>query len=413
MKRPDPEPPSDDRPGGATWAARQPVASLYVHVPFCTGKCHYCDFYSVTDFSSHLLQIWQNHLQLELERLASEAASQGVSLAPLRTLYFGGGTPSALSWEMIASIIQKARSLFSFELDCDITLEANPESYASPRQAAALDHLFESGVNRVSFGVQSSSDRLLAIIGRRHSAGDAAFAIQAAHEAGIPHIAADLMTGLPGQTLRDVRQTLSFLTDLPVDHLSSYALALAPDTLLAEKYRADPDLFPDDDRERDMTHEVKAYLESCGFDHYEISNFAKAGARSRHNLVYWQADSYLAAGPAASSYMGGLRRSNPASIERWTERVADRKEGPFGQASVEERIDEKAARIETMVLGLRLLDGVPRDRFHQRHGLHFEAVFGDSLDRLAARGLVTLDPQGVRLTGKGLDLADLVARELI
>ena len=151
MKRPDPEPPSDDRPGGATWAARQPVASLYVHVPFCTGKCHYCDFYSVTDFSSHLLQIWQNHLQLELERLASEAASQGVSLAPLRTLYFGGGTPSALSWEDDRIDHQRPVPFF-FELDCDITLEANPESYASPRQAAALDHLFEFRLNRVTSG---------------------------------------------------------------------------------------------------------------------------------------------------------------------------------------------------------------------------------------------------------------------
>ena len=271
-------------------------------------------------------------------------------------------------------------------------MEANPKSYASPRQAAALDHLFESGVNRAPAYIT------LAIIGRRPSGGP-----RPPHDSIPPN--RDLMTGRPDRPCGTFRQTC-LSTDLPVDHLSSYALALAPDTLLAEKYRADPDLSPTMTGTRHRPW-VKAYLESCGFDHYEISNFAKAGARSRHILFYCRADSIWQ--PAGRiGYMGACARSNPGQASV-TERVPIVRRDP-SPASVEERIDKRRPGLRPG-LGCASWMGAAGS-FHSASRLH-SIRFSDSLDRLSARCLVTLDPHGVRLTGKGLDLAELVARELI
>lgn len=409
-----PKGPLDNRiEGGVTYASRQEVTSLYIHVPFCRGKCHYCDFYSQASPPAQVVHSWYQGVLLELDRLAGEAACHGVNLAPLETLYFGGGTPSFVSAELIAGLIDQARSLFDLAPSCDITLEANPESVDGPDKGEALQIWRQAGVNRLSFGLQSSSDTLLAAIGRRHTAQGAAFAIQAAWEAGFRHIAADLMTGLPGQTLADIEDSLAFVRALPIDHLSSYALTLAPETPFYALQKRQPASFPDDDLERDMTDLVRDRLLSWGFDHYEISNFAKPGAQSRHNRVYWLADSYLAAGPAAASYMGGVRRCNPPSLEAWLAQMEDPDQGPFGQARIEEVVDEEAARLETLVLGLRLLEGVSRPRFFDRHGLDYDLLFGDKLSFLEGEGLVHRDGRGVRLSRKGLDFADAVARELL
>ncbi len=410
----DPDPVAKDlEVSGVTHAARQPVTSLYIHVPFCLSKCLYCDFYSITDCISEWIGRWQRGVILELERIAGEAASHKVRTAPLQTVYFGGGTPSVLPHQVIVSLIERARTLFSFEASCDITLEANPESYNSEKKAGSLGSLAAAGVNRISFGLQSSSDAILSSIGRRHTAADAEFAIAAASQAGFEHIAVDLMTGLPGQTLESIHETLDMVRSLPVDHVSSYALCIAEGTPFDSLFKASPGLFPQDDLERAMTRQVTASLKSRGFEHYEISNFAKPGARSRHNLTYWEADPYMAAGPAAASYMRGVRRCSPASLEQWLTRVEDAGEGPFGQASIEERVDEASARIETMVLGLRLLDGVSRARFKERHGTGYDQVFGGRLRQLQRRGLLVCEETRVRLTEKGLDFADLVARELL
>jgi oxygen-independent coproporphyrinogen-3 oxidase len=234
-----------------------------------------------------------------------------------------------------------------------------------------------------------------------------------AWEAGFRRLSLDMMTGLPDQTLQDVRETLDLILSLPVDHVSSYALTLAPDTPLHALMERSPGRFPDDDLERRMTHEVKARLEASGFEHYEISNFARPGARSRHNSVYWQADPYLAAGPAAASYLGGVRRCNPASLEEWLRLFEDPGEGPLGPRTMEELVDEKAARVETMILGLRLLEGVTFQRFMERHQVSMDACFGPALARLEEEGLIQRDPAGVRLSSKGLDFADKVWRALL
>ena len=243
-------------PSGVTHAARLPVTSLYIHVPFCGSKCSYCDFYSIPDPDEDLLVFWHDHLILELERLAGEADRQGVLLAPLRTVYFGGGTPSLLPVQLLLSIVERIGELFSFSSSCDITLEANPESYSSREKAHTLKLLVAAGINRVSFGLQTSSDPLLASIGRRHTAKDLEFAISAAARAGVDHLAVDLMTGLPDQRLQDLHETLNFIVKLPVDHVSAYALTLADQTPMDLLYRKCPARFPDDELERQMTHQV-------------------------------------------------------------------------------------------------------------------------------------------------------------
>ena len=283
----------------------------------------------------------------------------------------------------------------------------------SPLKTRAFGIWRDAGVNRISFGVQSASNQLLLTAGRRHTAEGAAFAVTSAAEAGFRHIAVDLMTGLPGQTMTDIEDTLNFIDSLPVDHVSSYALSIAENTPFYHLWRDSPELFPDDERAREMTHTITHRLQLLGFEHYEISNFAKEGARSRHNLVYWHADPYLAAGPAAASYMAGMRRCNPAGIEEWYALMEDTAGGPFSGSTVEETISEAEACTETILLGLRLMEGVTRERFMQRHGIDFDELFGEKLTSLERRGLVFRNAGCVRLTARGLDFADIVARELV
>ncbi len=410
----------DDSRGEVTYAARRPVTSLYFHVPFCHGTCGYCDFFSVPCPDVELVSAWHEGVLSELGRIEGEASSHHVPLGPLETIYWGGGTPSYLDPDIISSILGRARSLFGFAPACDITLEANPESIvpASPAGSGnasgeAVLRWREAGVNRVSFGVQSATDALLRIAGRRHSAAQAVQAVCLAHEGGIRDISVDLMTGLPTQTMEDIEKALELVKQLPINHVSTYALSIAKGTPFYTRWRANPEQFPGDEAERQMNSRLTDGLRDLSFDHYEISNFARGGAVSEHNLVYWHADPYIAAGPAAASYTAGVRRCNPASIGSWLANVRDPAQGPFGEAIIEETVDEPSARVETMILGLRLMEGVSRERFCRRHGVDYDAIFGGELARLEGAGLIERHPDRVRLSGKGLDFADVAAREFL
>ena len=344
-----------------------------------------------------------------MTRLYDESFANDVVIKPLQTIYLGGGTPSFVPPSLIFSILEHARVLFSFADDCDITIEANPESI---RQEALL-HWREAGINRISFGLQSSSDRLLRLIGRRHTAQDAQHAILSAERAGFSHIAVDLMTGLPDQTIQDVKESLDFIAKLPIDHLSSYALDIVPGTSFHAMWEEEPERFPSDEEEREMTQQVICRMNDLGFLHYEISNFAKPGAESRHNLSYWRGESYLGAGPSAASFMAGIRRKNPPSVTEWLQQVDRPDLGPYSDRTIEEIFDEQAARIETMILGLRIMEGGSFDHFYQRHGVHMDELFGDIFHKLEQQGLIKRDKRGVRLSKKGLDFADAGVREFL
>lgn len=390
-----------------TFASDRAVTSLYLHVPFCRGRCAYCDFYSLP-LSGEAVAFWHETVKLELKRLAEEAKDRGVTTAPLETLYMGGGTPSLLSEAMLAETLEYCGDLFGFARDAEITLEANPDDLGEPSAPRAWRAL---GITRLSLGVQSASDRVLRLAGRRHSRADAARALRHATAAGFEHLSCDVITGLPDSTVPEVEETLAFLFAFPIDHLSSYALEVPAHTPFDRLWHQKPARFPDDETERAMNDLVRETALAHEFSHYEISNYARPGGRSRHNTVYWRALPYFGVGPAAGSYLAGVRRTNPADLAAWGARI--RREGPYGSSAIDEIVDEAAARRETMLLGLRLTDGVTHACFRRRHGLDFDDVFAEPIADLTRLGLLVTDERGCRLTHKGYDFANVVFRAFV
>ncbi|NLC89434.1 MAG: radical SAM family heme chaperone HemW [Clostridiaceae bacterium] len=384
------------------------VSSLYIHVPFCQSKCHYCDFYSISTADSRLLRLWHERVQVELQRLQREAESNGVTILPLKTIYYGGGTPSLLPFEFLSEELELCRQLFGLAEDAEITLEANPEQIKSEKIAA--DWL-SIGFNRLSIGLQSASDHLLRVMGRRHSREDAFQAVTFAHQAGFRNISLDLISGLPDAHMSDIEDTLAFIAALPLTHLSCYALDVPSHTRFAEMLAADSGRFPDDRLEREMFHRIREVLIDRGFKHYEISNFALESFQSRHNTVYWRAEPYLAAGPAASSYLAGIRRSNPDSLLEWSKTVLE--QGPFSAENITEIITEDEARRESILLGLRLLSGVNAGDFQQRHAIDYRHLFAAQIEKLSQAGLLDFDGETLRLTREGEDFCNIVFREFV
>lgn len=384
------------------------VSSLYIHVPFCQSKCHYCDFYSISSANSEQLHRWHETIKLELQRLASESEAAGLEIQSLKTIYYGGGTPSLVPVKFLSEELDLCRELFGIDEDAEITLEANPEQLNSKRIAA--DWL-EAGINRLSMGLQSASDRLLQVLGRRHTREDAYHAFNYAHQAGFRNISADLISGLPDATMSDVEDTLNFIDSLPLAHISCYALDVAHNTRFAKMQAENPERFPDDLLERQMFHRIRDTLIGRGFQHYEISNFALDSFESRHNTVYWRAEPYLAAGPAASSYLAGIRRSNPASLSTWVKSVQE--EGPFSENNITEIISDEEAMRESMLLGLRLLAGVNAEDFRNHHGRDYRILFASQIEKLCQRGLVDFNGETMRLAHKGEDFCNIVFREFV
>ena len=384
------------------------VSSLYIHVPFCQRKCHYCDFYSISSADYETYRSWHETVVLELQRLASEAEAAGVEIQPLKTIYYGGGTPSLVPVKFLAEELDFCRNLFGIAPDAEITLEANPEQISSEKAAVAF---LEAGFNRLSVGLQSATDSLLELMGRHHSREDAFQAINFAHKAGFNNISADLMTGLPDATLSDIDDALDFISTLPLTHVSCYALDVPDGTVFAKMLARDTARFPDDASERQMFHRIRDVLIGRGFQHYEISNFALDSFQSQHNLVYWRAEPYLAAGPAASSYLAGIRRNNPASLAIWKESVAT--EGPYSEANICEIVSEEEAAKETVLLGLRLLEGVKAKEFQERHGKDYRLLFASEIAELSRKGLLFFDGETVRLTREGEDFCNVVFREFV
>ena len=384
------------------------VSSLYIHVPFCQSKCHYCDFYSLAGADSQLVQVWHETIKVELQRLSREAESNGVSILPLETIYYGGGTPSLLPFEFLAEELELCRELFGIAETAEITLEANPEQIKTEETAAEW---LTIGFNRLSIGLQSASDHLLRIMGRRHNKEDAFRAVCFAHEAGFRNISADLISGLPDAQMSDIEETLAFIDNLPLTHLSCYALDVPHDSYFAKMLAADCSRFPDDRLEREMFHHIREVLIDRGFNHYEISNFALDSFQSRHNTVYWRAEPYLAAGPSASSYLAGIRRSNPASLMEWKKTVLE--DGPFSADTVTEIISEEEAARESILLGLRLLSGVKAKDFQQRHSRDYRQLFAGQIKKLSQAGLLNFDGDTLRLTHEGEDFCNIVFREFV
>ena len=374
---------------------------LYVHIPFCERKCSYCDFNS----GVYGPQTRERYVRA----LLNEIRSSPLAGARAKSAFFGGGTPSVLPADALARLMDALGETYRFEDDAEITIECNPGTIASERMAGEttasfLRHLRGAGVNRLSFGVQSLDAGLLQTLGRIHSPEQAVRSVHLAREAGFDNINVDLMFALPGQTHAQWAETLDGALALEPEHISAYSLIVEPETPFAlwdEQGRL-PRLTEDD--EAVMYETVIHTLTSAGYEHYEVSAFARPGKRCVHNTIYWRNEEYLGFGVGAASYIDGERISRETKLESYVQLA----ESGTDTSVSRERLDRRGRMGETMMMGLRILDGVNREGFVRRFRADPCDEFADAVANLSRQGLLEVTPEAIRLTHRGLFLANEV-----
>ena len=382
---------------------QEPLA-VYVHIPFCAKHCAYCDFNVAVERAGSAV------VPQTVEAICRDIAQSAGNLQSERghrvdTIFFGGGTPTFLSGEQLAAILRTIRDCLDVSPDAEISSEANPGSSDSSTFAA----MRAAGFNRLSIGVQAFDDALLARMDRLHSAADAERAIAAARVAGFSNVSLDLMFGLPGQTLELWSASLDRALACGTEHLSLYALSLEPGTRFERLHRGGKLELPDEESELAMYEAAITRLTAAGYEHYEVSNFARPGYRSRHNQVYWRNQAYLGVGPGAVSYLNGRRWKRERLPRRYAAKVT-----AGADLSVEsEELSPRETLGETMMLGLRLLDGLSLSAMRARFGMDPAEVYFDQIRELSRRGLLTSQGDTLRLTHSGLLLANTVLSEFL
>lgn len=367
------------------------MKGLYVHIPFCIKKCKYCDFNSFS-FKKDDKKRYLNALYKQMENYRGEK---------LDTVFVGGGTPTCLENGEIEKLLKKINDVFSLSEDCEFTMEANPGTVDSKK----LEIMLTGGVNRLSVGVQSFNDGELAAIGRIHSADEAERTISAAKACGFKNISIDLMSALPGQTSESFEKSLKKAIDLNPQHISCYSLILEDGTPLYKEYIENKLILPDEDTERYMYSRACEILEQNGYYRYEISNFAKNGKRSRHNLKYWNCDEYIGIGLSAHSYLDGKRFSNTNDFEQYNS-------GEF--FSGEEEILSKEDKIsEFMFMGLRKTEGVSKTEFLNRFSIAMEDVFAKPILKFVKMGMLIDENDFIRLSDDAVSVSNRIMCEFI
>ena len=368
--------------------------SAYVHIPFCTQICYYCDFSKVF--------IKNQPVDSYLEHLIEEYHSYDIK--KLRTLYIGGGTPTALSAPQLAFLLEKLTDKLDLSYLEELTIEANPGDLDQEKIAVLKD----SPVNRVSLGIQTFNDRMLKQIGRSHSEKDIYENIANLKKAGFNNISIDLIYALPKQTMDDVKTNVAKAIALDIPHMSLYSLILENHTVFMNRMRRGKLPLPKEDLEAEMFEYIIAELEKAGFEHYEISNFSKPGFESRHNLMYWDNAEYYGIGAGASGYVDGVRYKNHGPIRHYLQAVE------AGNARVQEEVLTLHEKMEEeMFLGLRKKSGISKKRFEEKFGLSFEDQYGAVVTELTEQGLLVPNRDIVRMTKQGLFLGDTVAEKFI
>ena len=366
---------------------------VYIHVPFCRFKCTYCDFNAYAGMRS---------LYAPYARAVAREISARAALHALRstTIYLGGGTPSLLPLPMLAEILAACRASFDVAPDAEISLEANPGTL----DAAYLEGLRVLGVNRLSLGVQSAHQAELDFFKRGHSFSDAVEAVRLARAAGFDNLSVDLIYGIPRQTMAMWQETVVRALELAPDHVSMYCLTIEERTTLALWVRRGQVPPPDDDLAADMALWADERLAAEGLARYEISNWARPGWQCRHNLIYWRNAPYLGLGAGAHSSFGGKRFWNAAHPREYTRLIEAGQSAVAGSEDIRRALEMG----ETMMLGLRLTEGVSFASFETRFGVKMTDVYSGELDELGEQGLVVVDEAGVRLTRRGWLLGNRV-----
>ena len=368
--------------------------SAYVHIPFCTQICYYCDFSKVF--------IKNQPVDAYLQALIREFESYDIK--KLRTLYIGGGTPTSITAEQLEYLLTNLTKHLDLSVLEEFTIEANPGDLTEDK----IEVLKNSAVNRVSLGVQTFNDKHLKQIGRSHNEAQIYSTISNLKKAGFHNISIDLIYALPGQTMEDVKENVAKAIALDIPHLSLYSLILEHHTVFMNKMRRGKLQLPKEDLEAKMFEYIISELEANGFEHYEISNFTKPGFESRHNLMYWDNAEYFGVGAGASGYLNGVRYRNRGPIQHYLKAVAE------GNARLAEEVLTKDEMMEEeLFLGLRKKSGVPIARFEEKFGLSFEDRYGQIVRELCEQGLLVTDDKVIRMTKKGLFLGDTVAERFI
>ena len=396
---------------------------IYVHNPFCARKCPYCDFYSVTDNSC--IEAFYKAAIKETELIGS-VITDTTGSNPLTdkdgkdTVYFGGGTPSVPDSRFIAELLGAIKKNFSISDDAEITIEVNPSSVTEDK----LEEYLKAGFNRVSLGVQSLHDDVLKTLGRLHDSKGAIDAIKKITAAGFTNVSADLITGVPGETLEGIKHDIKTFHELGVKHISTYSLSIEEGTPFFERYSKTLEDFVSPDDERNMYHGTREYLQSLGYETYEISNSALPGFKSIHNSSYWNSCEYFAIGAGAHGYLGDMRYGHKDDVISYINEMKnltskDYKEFLEGSREdlvslyVEEMLSKEDKMREVPFLRLRTTEGILLDEFYKLFGVEFENVFANEVEDNIQKGLLERKERTLRLTRSGLDLANKVIEDFL
>ncbi len=365
------------------------MKGLYIHIPFCRQKCKYCDFIS---FSGKEIMADKYIDALQKEALKYEGEK-------VDTIFIGGGTPSILSPKQILKITDMCFNVFDVNSDYEFTVEVNPGTINDEKAEAML----KGGINRISVGVQSFNDEELKIIGRIHDSKTAYNTVCHLKNMGFENISIDLMTALPNQTMKSLKNNLETAISLPLSHISAYSLIIEDGTVLKQEYLRGELNIPDEDDDREMYEYTVKYLKEKGFMQYEISNFAKEGKECKHNIKYWTGEKYIGLGVAAHSYDGDCRYYNTSDIDKYIS----------GSKREVIKLTESDKIAEFMITGLRMNIGISKCDFKQRFGCDIESVFGDKLSKFIKLGLISFDGERYSLTDRGINVSNGILCEFV
>lgn len=374
---------------------------IYIHIPFCKKKCDYCDFISFSGVEEKA----ENYTKALIQDIKN--SSMTAKDFEVDTIYFGGGTPSYIESNFVVEILNTIRENYNVLENAEITLEINPGTVNKDKLLAYK----EAGINRLSIGLQSTHDRLLNLVGRIHNYNEFLETYKLAREIGFNNINVDLMLALPTQTLDEIVSSVREIISLKPEHISLYSLILEEGTTLYQKVENKELELTDEKLERLMYWRTKQLLEQAGYKHYEISNFAKENFKSKHNLNCWNQNEYLGFGVASHSYLGNKRFSRITNIDEYIKNINEEK---FDKnIIIEETQDRESKAKEYMMLGFRKLDGISISEFERKFEINPLFYFRFEISKLEEEDLIEVDLDNIKLTRKGLDLANIVFEEFV
>lgn len=371
---------------------------LYLHIPFCVKKCAYCDFLSFPS-GKEIQRQYAKRLMEDIDCMGKEYGD-----IPVDTIFIGGGTPSVPESRLIVDLMEHVNRAFQISDGAEISMEANPGTVTREK----LKEYRRAGINRISFGLQSANDRELKLLGRIHTWAEFLESFALARECGFTNLNIDLMSALPGQTCESWKDTLKRVTDLEPEHISAYSLIIEEGTPFGEKYGSEEGrkLLPDEDSEREMYHETKRFLRECGYERYEISNYAKPGRECRHNIGYWTGAPYLGLGLGASSYMNGSRFAVSSDMQQYL----GEKPGTFTDV---EKLTKKDMEEEFFYVGLRMTAGVSLSEFERRFGVTAKEVYPGLMETFVEEKAAEFRGDRFVLTDYGLDVSNYIMAQFL